>query len=378
MLREERAAAGRVWLLLRRIDEAGRGVVAVDAARAALCRKGSSLRLCGWRRLRQLLAEGEGQYWTRDSRGRLWLHGPARVAAALGVARLANRPVDVPVAALLGGIGDARAHLYATFHSGRAKENTRYEIRDTNGENAHSYLVSRISYLGPPIARDTLADLAGVSPRSQAAYERRAGIEARSNIALGERVAAGGAISPREQERAWTHGRALFRFKDYRGKQGKPGATYLAWRLPNGYGPGRGHQQRPKGRQKRINRRLADLFTKGMTGNSEARIERRFFPTAAGAMRNDERRVATPVVRRTDELSARSSLITRHSSLVTRHSQLVTRYWPLSGAGRGGVGVWAVTQSIPTERPQHGLRRKLPACGRAPQPGTTALQGAVG
>ena len=42
--------------------------------------------------------------------------------------------------------------------------------------------------------------------------------------------------------------------KDFRGYQGKKGKTYLAWQLPNSYGGG--HQQRPKGRQKRINRRL--------------------------------------------------------------------------------------------------------------------------
>lgn len=113
---------------------------------------------------------------------------------------------------------------------------------------------------------------------------------ARDNSALGERVP-GGAGAPAgdtEQERAWRQGRALFRLTDYHGQQGAPGATYLAWRLPNTYGPARGRRPRPKGRQKRINRQLADLFTKGMTGDERQPIEKRFFGGAAAAWRKIE------------------------------------------------------------------------------------------
>ncbi|MFQ5436683.1 MAG: hypothetical protein ACE5FD_17635, partial [Anaerolineae bacterium] len=42
--------------------------------------------------------------------------------------------------------------------------------------------------------------------------------------------------------------------------------TYLAWQLPNTY-IGK-CQHRPKGRQKRINRKLKDLVMKGMPGNA--------------------------------------------------------------------------------------------------------------
>lgn len=134
MLRREQAATGRVWLLLRAIDADGRGWLAADETRAVLCDIESPLRLCGRRRLRQLLAQGEGLFWQRDGRDRIWLRGPARVAAGLGVARLGSRPIDVPTATLLGGIGDVRAHLYATFHSGRAREMTNVELRMTNVE----------------------------------------------------------------------------------------------------------------------------------------------------------------------------------------------------------------------------------------------------
>jgi len=65
----------------------------------------------------------------------------------------------------------------------------------------------------------------------------------------------------RWQERAWAQGRAVFELKDYRGEQGKKGTTYLAWRYTGK------QQQRPLGRQKRINRTLKDLVMKGMPGN---------------------------------------------------------------------------------------------------------------
>jgi len=369
MLREERTAAGRVWLLLRALDAPGRGMVAVDEAHAALCDKASPLRLCGWRRLRQLLAEGEGVFWARE-RGRvaeprrpdrfsetcqvsayedrLRLFGPARVAAALGVRRLAGRPVGVPVAALLGPIGDARAHLYAAFHSGRAKEVTSYELRVTSSE-AHSSLVTRHSSLGSPIARDTLAGLSGVCARSQAAYERRAGVASRANIALGERVAAG-APDPAEQERAWRQGRAVFRLRDHRGRHGRPGATYLAWRLPNAYGPATGHQPRPKGRQKRINRQLADLFTKGMTGNG-ARVEKRFYAGAIAACKAAERAQAqgeggSRAEERSMRLGQRPATGRQAGERSMRPGQrpATGRHWPLPGPARGVCRLWATME----------------------------------
>ena len=181
---------------------------------------------------------------------------------------------------------------------------------------------------GAPISRDTLAVLSGACASSQAAYERKTGVCSRSNIALGERVAASAAIGPAEQERAWQRGRALFRLCDHRGHHGHPGATYLAWRLPNAFGPARGHQQRPKGRQKRINRQLADLFTKGMTGNGE-RIEKRFYTSAVAAVRKYE-------LRTTDyELKTQSAC----------RSADIARHWPVGGAGRGGCGIWGTVET---------------------------------
>ncbi len=132
-----------------------------------------------------------------------------------------------------------------------------------------------------PIARDTLTDLSGVGQSSQRAYEARLRLRPQVNYAIGEV-----ANELNEEERVWQQGPALFILKDYRGRQGKQGKSYLAWQLPNSY-VGQ-HQQWPKGRQKRINRQLKDLVMKGMPGNdgiaSETpKPEKRYYPNGRSA-----------------------------------------------------------------------------------------------
>jgi len=240
MLREELTAPGRLWLMLRYLDSEGCGTIRIDIIRKKLTKKNSMLRLCGKRQLRNLLQDGEGVYWSRDKEY-VWLRSAARVAFALGVDRLTGRPVALPTAALLDGIGTFRAHLYAAFHSGRAKE------------TPHGDQVM-------PIARETLEQLSGVGRSSQRNYEERIGVDVQANFAVGD-------LSTKEnqEKRAWAKGQALFELKDYRGQQGRKGKTYLAWQLPNSYSGQ--HRHRPRGRQKRINRKLKDLVMKGMPGN---------------------------------------------------------------------------------------------------------------
>jgi hypothetical protein len=256
MLRQEMTAPGRLWLMLRYLDQQGSGQLRIDIIRQTLTHKTSDLRLCGKRQLRNLLRDGDGVFWMRDKE-RVWLFSAARVANALDVERLTGQPVGIPVTALLEGIGSFRAHLYAAFHSGRIKE-TPYGIKVM------------------PIARDTLAGLSGVGRSSQRAYETRANVQVQANFAVGE-----AAREENRENQAWVQGQALFELKDYRGEQGKKGRTYLAWQLPNSY-IGQ-HQKRPKGRQKRINRKLKDLVMKGMPGNvggtDETRqIEKVYYP----------------------------------------------------------------------------------------------------
>jgi hypothetical protein len=265
MLRQELTAPGRLWLMLRYLDEMGQGVLRVANIKHPLTDKSSTLRLCGKRQLRNLLQDGEGVFWQRD-KTQVWLYSAAKVAYNLDVERLTGKPVALPTTALLAGIGTFRAHLYTAFHSGRSKE-TPY------GEQARPERSRRAM----PIARDTLTALSGVGRSSQRAYEDLVGLDVQTNFAVGE-------VSTKEKQekRAWQQGQALFELKDYRGHQGKKGRTYLAWQLPNSY-LGQ-HQHRPKGRQKRINRKLKDLVTKGMPGNidgtSETRqIEKVYYPT---------------------------------------------------------------------------------------------------
>lgn len=254
MLRSELAAAGRIWLLLRHIDTQGQGWLLDQDARQSLTRRRSPLRVCGQRQLRNLLEQGEGIFWQRRH-GRIWLRSVAKVAAALSVWRLTSRPVALPVTFLTQGMGKVRAHLYASFHSGRQKAASTRPAAN-------------------PIARSTLQQLSHVHPRTQRRYEKQARVRAQANYAIGQRLNA-----PEAQHTAWQHGTAVFHLQDAAGLQGQRGTTYLAWQLPNQYaGP---HLPQPRGRQKRINRELADLFMQGMTGNNEKTAEtipaRRFF-----------------------------------------------------------------------------------------------------
>jgi len=296
MLRREMAASGRLWLLLHHLDWQGSGQLRIDIIKQTLTRKSSALRLCGKRQLRNLLRAGEGVFWTRDKR-RVWLFSAARAAYALDVARLSGRPVAVPVAGLLTGIGDFRAHLYAAFHSGRARETSRGV---------------RLS----PIARETLAGLSGVGRSSQRAYEARANVRVRANFAVGELAQAAN-----RENRAWQKGTAVFELTDYRGQQGKKGRTYLAWQMPNSYSGQ--HEQRPNGRQKRINRQLKDLVMKGMPGNVEGAGE-----TPEAALKG---------VERPEKLYYPNGKLAAKAYGRVPQREL---YWRRYGAGNGRFAVW--------------------------------------
>lgn len=244
MLQQACEAAGRVWLLLRALDSKGGGWVPVSRAREILTGHESPLRICGWRQMRNLLAQGDGVFWQRDdhrkSKARIWLRAPAKVASTLGVPRFHTKAVSVPIAVLLDGIGAVRAHFYTSYHSGRDTEK--------------------------PISRQSLAKLTGVPRRSQREYEKKAGATRRQNWAVGSTH-----DQAEVQRRAAEHGHAIFRLDDHQGHFGAAGESYVAWQIPNSYvGP---HAPQTSACKKRINRRLADLLNEGMTGNGERQVE---------------------------------------------------------------------------------------------------------
>ncbi len=263
ILRHKQEAPARAWLLLRAIDGLGSGRLTVEDARRHLTDAASPWRCLGPRRLRQLLAQGEGLFWQRERHEvaqpcgpeRLWLKSAAKIAWALDCDKVQGFPVELPVAALLGGIQGVRAAFYAAFHSGRPES---------------------------PISRDTLATISGIPGRTQLEYDRTAGVARRRNFAVGECYSA-----ERFQERAWQRGRAVFQFIDIEGRQGRADGQYVAWHLPNSYRAN--YQRRSRGSRKRLNRQLADLVQKGIPGNDGAAVERVFFANGGLAARQYNR-----------------------------------------------------------------------------------------
>lgn len=242
-------AAGRVYWLLRHLDPDGRGWLDVGQIREALAHATAPLHLCGWRRLRQLLREGEGKLWTRDNRSRLWLFSPAHIMAQLGNGRLEGQPVALPVSKLLGGIGEVRAYLYATFHAGRRRPT--------------------------PISRAAIESQTAVSATSQRRYERRSHIISQRNLALGSRHS-----QFAQEQSGWQHGRATLTLVDNKGQQGAANGRYVAWRLGNSYRTSL--TTTSKGRQKKLNRQC-HLVNDGR-GVKGTAVERHYYPHGKAAV----------------------------------------------------------------------------------------------
>lgn len=248
LFQAEQTAVGRIWFLLQHLDRAGRGWLEVAFIRQQLTDKHAPLRACGWRQLKNLLHTGQGQFWQWEGE-RVWLRSAAKVAAVLGVEKLVGQPVAVPVAALCSGVGEARAHLYATFHSSRNSPN--------------------------PISRETLSQVTHIPARTQRAYEETARVQKQRHIAIGERYTAESV-----QKRAWWHGTAVFDFIDHHGRQGPEKRHYVAWHLPNSYTAC--HERCSRGRKRKINREI-DLVNQRTRGNGFRGLKHLFHSDGAAA-----------------------------------------------------------------------------------------------
>lgn len=240
----EAAAVGRILYLLKALDQVttgGGSVLELDQVRDILTDGASPWKVYTWRRLRQILNEGEGWAWHRDDEGRIWLHSPARIARALDTGRLQGRPVYVPTKGLLKGIKRVRAHFYASWESGRPEP--------------------------APVSRARLEQVTGVPKRTQRDYDALLERRSRTNIAI-----TGSKWNDENRRRlAWEHAqhgsgrRPLMRFVDWTGEQfGEPGAAYIAYQVAATRT--RCHAQAPKGRQKKHNQDIT-LVTTGTQGH---------------------------------------------------------------------------------------------------------------
>ena len=252
MLASKRSAVGRLWLLLRAWDTAGRGCYTLDQVHGAFSIEGSAWHMADRRRVQQLIKQGAGLFWTlRDYRGGrahgLQMIGADGVAAALGLDRLAGAPVEVPVTDLLGGIHKANAALFAAVAT-----------------------LQRTRRGGPrPVTRRTLADMTGAAASTQRTYSKTARIEARPNYVI---LPSGDVDAP-----------GTFVLLDHLGQQGRAGRSHLARQMPNTYVVPLAAASR--GRLRKINRRLNLVLSEARGYWPEVDYRRIYHDTATGAAR---------------------------------------------------------------------------------------------
>jgi len=253
-MRDGRAPEMRVYLMLKAFDQTGRGVVPVGDVITLLTDASSPYRVCGRRRLRGILADGEGVFWTRSKKTDakretyidIYLRSPARVAVVLSIGRMKGRPVLLPIDDLTGGIQATRAAFLAAWHEGRADDDGRAN----------------------PISQATIEQMTGISAPSQWRYKVVAGIHARRNIAISPMAWR----AEHRQDEAYRRG-GVFRFTDHKGRRGKRGRKYIAWAIPCTYTTNL--SPAPKGRLQKINRAIdlvIDGKPKGTQGNDRDEV----------------------------------------------------------------------------------------------------------
>jgi hypothetical protein len=158
-------AVARLWLIARALDERGAGRASVDQLRTLFVRH---WQLMTWRRLRQIMDDGERRFWKRGTGrdGTAWLYyrSETRILHQYGVTAVHGYGVALPVAQL-------------------ATARTIRPLRQLFYDAAHSARQSLSGYTAP-IARETLAAITGTSAHTQRRYELARGIEAQATYAI--------------------------------------------------------------------------------------------------------------------------------------------------------------------------------------------------
>ncbi len=236
LLRHEKERIGRIWYLLRTIDQSGSGKIEIAQVRRLLCENSAEWRVVGWRQMRNLLADGKGIFWERD-KTHLWLKSQIKVAHALGIGRFHRDAIKLDIRHLLGSIVQVRAHFYAAVHAGRTS----------------------------PISRATLEEISGVCAESQRKYERQTAIRPKAQFAI---------LFDDKKGIFWKHRNAAVEFVDHKGRFGKAGQKIILRQLPNCYESAIAICNPRK--KRRLNQKLADLQTIGDVGNSWQQKNRRY------------------------------------------------------------------------------------------------------
>lgn len=224
----------QLWLLLHLMDRAGSGRLDLDKVKLHLTELISKHKTWEWARVRTLLQEGDGRFWSLTPT-RVYYTTHARLAAALGIEKLNGRFATIQAENVKGTSAAAfRAHCFAAWMANHTS----------------------------PISRRTIERLTGITPRSQRRYCQLADIEQQANICIGPKK-----TTEQMQECAWNYSGA-FTFTDYLGKQGnRPGAQYVAWHLPAAYDGTAATGTRSQ--QRRVNKRINNLVNTGVRGNDD-------------------------------------------------------------------------------------------------------------
>ena len=226
----------RVYLLAKLLDRVGRGVVSTDDMRRLFCDDNDSpYYVFTWRRMRQILHQGDGVAWIYNkSHNRIILRSGAKIIASLDGSKVVGKQVAFPLEAITGKHDYFMAHVLAAFHSGRTSS--------------------------APISRDTVQNLTGIAPRSQYNYQRLAGIETTCNYAL---------KSEQFTKESLFNSPNAFEFK-------LSGDSYTAYQIPNTY---HGNlDQLGRGQRKRINSKI-NLCTNRDVGN-DSKVDKVYYPNA--------------------------------------------------------------------------------------------------
>jgi len=153
ILRAKRASVGRVWLICRMMDVDGSGRVQYGTLSSLVTCPGMPYHCISKKRLRQILIQGDGQFWNvqRDKKGRpyrIYYFSEARVLRNIGHTAPTGYAVSFGHDEITAPIDEFRAMLYEAFHAGRTTWTER------------------------PIARETMAAMGLPSAETQRTYEK--------------------------------------------------------------------------------------------------------------------------------------------------------------------------------------------------------------